>query len=180
MKSKQFESFDLTQPASQTNFARLLGISQQAVSAQVGKGVLPTGGTYLDWLREYYSHLSSQAAGRGGDSQMDVARATIEEKVTKTALARLQYHEELKRLIDIEEARQLLADWASFANRQFSQAYERLVLDIESQHDIAVSPELREKHAGTATQRIRSYVEKLSRDRTTSSPDIPSAQALPD
>lgn len=171
---------NLDEVASQTGFADILGISQQAVSKQVKKGTLSQGGTYGDWLHEYYDHLADQAAGRGGEGQMDVARATIEEKQTKTALNRLQYHEKLGRLVDIEEARSLLSDWASFTNRQLRQAFERFSLEVESQLDVEVPPELREKYAGAAIERIRGYVQKLGGHGDDGSGDVPGPEELPD
>lgn len=171
---------DLSQVATQTGFADLLGVSQQAISKQCKKGTLAKGGTYGDWLRQYYDHLADQAAGRGGDEQANVAQATVEEKQVKTALNRLEYHKELGRLVDIEEAKEFLGGWAAFANRQFMQAFERMVLAIESQHDIEISPELREKYAGSATERIRGYVSKLSPGAGDDSSDVPATEGAAD
>ncbi|MCV6590779.1 MAG: hypothetical protein OIF57_17410 [Marinobacterium sp.] len=169
-----FES--LNAKASQTGFAKLVGISQPAVNGRVQSGQLHKGGTYREWLLAYVDDLREKAAGRGGEEQASVAQATVEEKQVKTALNRLEYHKELGRLVDIEEAKEFLGGWAAFANRQFMQAFERMVLAIESEHGIEISPELREKYAGTATERIRGYVDKLSPGSGDGRGDVPAAE----
>lgn len=171
---------DLDEVASQTGFANLLGISQQAVSSQKQKGTLSENGTYGQWLQEYYQHLCDQAAGRGGENQVDVARATVEEKTVKTALGRIAYHEKLGTIIDREEAQALLADWAGFANKQFLQAFERLILDIQGQFDMTVPPELRQKHAGSAIERVRGYALKLGGDSGSGSGNASAAKDASD
>lgn len=153
---------DLNDPANQTKFSALVGISQQAVSKQVEKGALPKDGTYSEWLLMYVEHLREQAAGRGGDTQADLTRARTEEAEVKAALGRLQVQEKLGRLVDIEEARELLTNWASFANREFRSAIDRLCLDIESVHGIAISSEVKDKNVSAAIGRVKNYSEKLT------------------
>ncbi|MBB1489085.1 hypothetical protein [Oceanospirillum sediminis] len=174
------KNYDLTAQASQTGFARLLGCSQQSISRYVQSGVLTSGGSYHSWLKELHGHLSEVAAGRGADHQNNMAQATIEEKTAKTALYRLQYHEKLGSLVNLEEAQSLLTDWASYANRKFTQSVEEMVTEIEQQHGIKISPELREKHAGTATERIRNFVGKLIASAEDGSGAVPTGEALPD
>ena len=163
--------------ASQTIFARLVGVSQQTISKQIEKGILSKEGTYRDWLLSYTDHLREQAAGRGGDNQLDIARATIEEKAVKTALGRITYHEKLGTLVDKEETQTFLSDWAGYSNKQFLQAFERLILDIQSQFDVTVPPELREKHAGSAIERVRGYALKLGEDSHSGSADVPTPES---
>lgn len=48
---------DLDKPCTQEEFGELVGISQQAVSNLVGRGVLKPGQTAQHWLDRYLSHL---------------------------------------------------------------------------------------------------------------------------
>jgi len=153
---------DLEEAANQTRFSKLVGSSQQAISKMVEKGVLRRGATSGEWLLQYCERLRDIAGGRGGDSQADLTKAKTEEAEVKAALGRLQYHEKLGNIIDKEEAQAFLSDWAGYANREYRQGIERLLLDIENQFDITVPLELREKHVGATIERVRGYALKLS------------------
>lgn len=48
---------DLDKPCTQQEFGELVGISQQAVSNLVSRGVLVPGQTAQHWLDRYLSHL---------------------------------------------------------------------------------------------------------------------------
>ena len=48
---------DLDAPCTQTEFGKLVGISQQAVSNLVSRGVLKPGQTAQHWIDRYLSHL---------------------------------------------------------------------------------------------------------------------------
>lgn len=155
------ESVDLNAKASQTAFARLVGISQQAVSKQIEKGNLTEDGSFGEWLLQYCDQLREQASGRGGEGQVDVARATYDEKVVKTALGRLDYQEKLGNTIHKEEAYQLLASWVAVAVRHFREAFDRLGRDVSDQLDVSLPDELVEKYAGAAIERVKGHVLEL-------------------
>lgn len=50
---------DLDVPCTQAEFGKMVGISQQAVSNLVVRGVLKPGQTAQHWLDRYLSHLRS-------------------------------------------------------------------------------------------------------------------------
>jgi hypothetical protein len=50
----------------QGQFGKKVGISQQAVSQLVQKGVIHPEGTFLAWLRDYTRHLEDEARQRRG------------------------------------------------------------------------------------------------------------------
>ncbi|WP_089401417.1 terminase small subunit [Noviherbaspirillum humi] len=54
-------------------FGNLVGISQQAVSDMLSRGVIQPGGTAGDWLAQYCHHLREQAAGRAAAGDLDLA-----------------------------------------------------------------------------------------------------------
>lgn len=74
---------DLMQPFTQSRFGELVGISQQAVSALVQRGVLGADQNGLGWLHAYCAHLREQAAGRAATGDLDLA-------AERAALAKVQ------------------------------------------------------------------------------------------
>lgn len=54
----------LDKKATQAGFARLVGVSKQAISARVSDGQMIDGGTYAEWLTSYLEGLRQEAAGR--------------------------------------------------------------------------------------------------------------------
>lgn len=56
----------------QGQFGELVGISQQAVSTLVQRGILPDGASADEWLLAYCDNLREVAAGRGGDAQSEL------------------------------------------------------------------------------------------------------------
>ena len=75
----------LNEPCRQADFGALVGISQQAVSDLVSRGVLEDGAPLREWLLAYCHRLREQAAGRMGSESggLDLAQE-------RAALAREQ------------------------------------------------------------------------------------------
>jgi terminase small subunit / prophage DNA-packing protein len=64
---------DLHSQSTQSQFGELVGISQQAVSNLVNRGVIEHGETLGVWLLSYCSHLRETAAGREAAGDVDLA-----------------------------------------------------------------------------------------------------------
>ena len=64
----------LCRPGTQTEFGELVGISQQAVSTLLARGIIYPGANLFDWLQAYCSHLREQAAGRAAAGDLDLAQ----------------------------------------------------------------------------------------------------------
>lgn len=74
--------------------AALIGISQQAVSDLLRRGVIAEGDTLGRWLKDYCSHIREVAAGR--DSQLSVERTRLAAEqadriAMQNAIARKEY-----------------------------------------------------------------------------------------
>ena len=87
---------DLDSRMTQTSFGLLVGISQQAVSDLISRGVLRDGDTPRTWLVAYCEHLRQVAAGRDPDGELSterarVARATAEKLERQNAVARGEF-----------------------------------------------------------------------------------------
>jgi len=67
----------LSEPLTQEQFGDLVGVSQQAISELLGRGILKAGQPAATWLRAYTKHLREQAAGRGADGELARERARL-------------------------------------------------------------------------------------------------------
>lgn len=148
---------DLSQTASQTVFARLVGVSPQAVSKKVAEGVLLEGGTLQDWLLAYCGALREVAAGRGGDEQHTLTGEKARQTRIDADLKELQYYERIGRLVSTDAIEPVLDGWASTARAEFTNAVDQIVAGIESRHGITVDRELVDKPAAAACKAIASY-----------------------
>ena len=90
---------DLEAPATQSDVAMVVGVSQQAISAMVTDGKLPSAGTLRELLLAYCQRLRAQAAGRMGENttldlvqeRAALAREQREGQAIKNAVARREY-----------------------------------------------------------------------------------------
>lgn len=73
----------LGEHVSQEQFAGLIGVSRERVTAMVGEGILARDGTAAQWLLAYCARLRATASGRVGDGDLDLAQE-------RAALAREQ------------------------------------------------------------------------------------------
>lgn len=89
----------LSGPLTQEAFGKLVGVSQQAVSDLVARGILEPGASGHDWLLAYCERLREVAAGRQSpDGGLDLvreraalARAQRESVEIKNAVLRQEY-----------------------------------------------------------------------------------------
>lgn len=97
----------------QAQFATLVGISQQAVSDLVARGVLSRGDTARAWLQAYCANLREQAAGRASTGDLDLVqeRARLaREQADKVALENKQSRRELASVTLMERTLGMLAN----------------------------------------------------------------------
>lgn len=88
----------LARTGTQTEFGQLVGISQQAVSDLISRGVLAQGALLSDWLHAYCLHLREQAAGRASSGDLDLIqeRARLaKEQADKAAMLNARLRREL-------------------------------------------------------------------------------------
>jgi phage terminase Nu1 subunit (DNA packaging protein) len=93
--------------------------------------------------------------------QSALVEAKTSQALSDAALKRLQVNEKLGELIHKEEAFVLLSDWARYANQQFKESFDRMILDLQSTHNIEVSKDDRAKYLTTTSERVRGYALKL-------------------
>lgn len=98
--------FDLMQQVSQSTFGDLVGISQQAVSDLLSRGIIAQGDSSGVWLLAYCANLREVAAGRQAGEGFDLPteRARLaREQADKIAMQNAQTRRELAPAYLIEE-----------------------------------------------------------------------------
>lgn len=65
--------FDVSKPCKQSDFAALIGVTQQTVSDMQKRNVIAAGDTLGVWLIKYCGHIREFAAGRATNGELDLA-----------------------------------------------------------------------------------------------------------
>lgn len=149
---------DLDSKVNQVEFAEVVGISKQAVSAHVQAGVLHEGGSLRVWLRAYCDRLRVEAAGRAPSDareRRDMAAARKDE--VQAQLAERELYRQDGLIVDIESVRHAMTEWAAVARNEFLAAVENAVTAIESQHGITVERAIYQTDIDAALRAIGSY-----------------------
>src|SRR5438445_5249513 len=97
---------NLADRMTQAAFGALVGISQQAVSDLMSRGVVQPGDSGASWLLAYCDHLREQAAGRYTGGELDLAeeRARLaKEQADRLAMQNAVTREELAPVYVIEQ-----------------------------------------------------------------------------
>lgn len=82
----------------QSEFGRVIGVSQQTVSDLIARGVLSAGGSVGDWVLSYCSHLREVAARRATAQGLDLTTERVRlvrEQATRVRLANQAKRREL-------------------------------------------------------------------------------------
>jgi len=88
----------LARQGTQAEFGSLVGISQQAVSDLMSRGILTPGANLIDWQQAYCANLREQAAGRSSSGDLDLVqeRARLaKEQADKVAMLNARLRREL-------------------------------------------------------------------------------------
>lgn len=145
--------------ASQTTFAFMVGVSQQAISKLKEKNVLADGGTYDNWLNSYVERLRSEAAGREQDTRLSASR--IRETEASANLKELDYLDRLKTVIWRPDIEPLLTELCSAIQFNVMAAQERIIESIESKYSIKLEDEDIGKHLRSALESVASGAGEL-------------------
>lgn len=138
-------------PVTQEAFGALVGITQQAVSDLMARGVIAAGQPASAWLTAYCAHLREVAAGRDPDGQLAGERTRLaREQADRIALANARYRGENAPIALLEE---ILANVA----RQ-----------VATQLD-AVMPQIRRRFPYLTGEPVRYIEEQLHAARTAAS-----------
>ncbi|WP_346839815.1 hypothetical protein [Microbulbifer sp. SAOS-129_SWC] len=152
------EVVDLTDTATQSGFARLVGASQPAIAKHVQAGVLEQGASYGAWLQAYCERLRTEAAGRlatEARNRRDMAQALESEANAQLKMRELYRQDRL--ILDIDSVRKVLAEWSTIGKSEFTGAVDNIITAIESRHAITVDREPLQPDIEAALRAIGSY-----------------------
>jgi len=130
---------DPNDQANQTAFARMLGMSQQAVSKLKANGIIRDGGTFSEWLTAYVERLRSEAAGREQDERLSAAR--IRQTEMDANLKELEYLRECEKIIYREDLQPALDALVSAIQFNVLAAQDRIIEGIESKYSVQLDDE---------------------------------------
>ncbi|WP_225548144.1 terminase small subunit [Chromobacterium violaceum] len=117
----------LDRTGTQSEFGQLVGISQQAVSELMARGILVPGDQLRGWLQAYCSNLREQAAGRATEGGVSL--------VTERARLAKEQADRVARL-NARESRELAPVWAlevtlAGISRQIASVLEAIPVKIK-------------------------------------------------
>lgn len=135
-------AIDLDKKATQAAFAKLAGISQQAVSKLIDKGILVKGQTLREWLLFYCDRLREEAAGRAGADQVSLTQARTREAIASAILKEQQVHEKAGTLIPAEEIEPELSAMVTAMRTELLTLPDKITMAIKTMYDIDVDPAL--------------------------------------
>jgi phage terminase Nu1 subunit (DNA packaging protein) len=125
---------DLSSQASQSEFGELIGVSQQAVSDLVSRGVLAVGSSAQAWLWAYCAHMREVAAGRAtnGDLNLATERARLaREQADKVAMQNAVMRREYAPV-------SLLAHSVARTGRQIAVILEAIPVQLKRRSSISI------------------------------------------
>jgi len=126
----------LSDVATQSGFARLVGVSRQAVNKLYEQKVFPEGGDYHTWLTIYVDRLREKAAGRGGDSQATLTQMRILEAQENVAEKRQRRLAAAGELLDREMVNAWLGEAAGTIQGFVLDAGETIIESVTEKYSI--------------------------------------------
>ncbi|ODC01189.1 hypothetical protein A3197_01515 [Candidatus Thiodiazotropha endoloripes] len=158
--SDQFDQLDRT--ATQSGFGVLVGISQQAVSKLVTKGLIPKTGSYREWLLAYTKALRATASGREEEARLTSAR--IREADASAALKELNFHKQAESLVEVAAIEPLLISWAARSRSAVQAAEAKIIEGLESKHGLNIDGDLISGPLRSALKTIADYPTGIESD----------------
>jgi hypothetical protein len=124
----------LDDTAKQTEFAALVGTTQQAIAKHVKQGSLSSGGTYRDWILSYCEKLRKSASGRRNQQdQLSLDQVRIRDLSASAQIKELTLFKEHKLVLDREQVREAMDAWIIQSKSEYESSIEKILAMIESQ-----------------------------------------------
>jgi hypothetical protein len=152
----------LDSSATQSGFGVLVGISQQAVSKLVTKGVIPKTGSYREWLLAYTGALRTTASGREEEARLTSAR--IREADASAALKELNFHKQAETLVEVAAIEPLLISWAARSRSAVQAAEAKIIEGLESKHGLNIDGDIISGPLRSALKTIADYPAGIESD----------------
>lgn len=130
---------NLAGKASQTRFAEVVGVTQQAIALKVKEGVLPKDGTYGEWLALYADRLRKEAAGRSGEAQDRLTEARIEESRENSAEKKQRRLAAARQLLQRADVEHILLELPAMVRQQVMTTADAIQEKLESRYSIEMT-----------------------------------------
>ena len=166
----------LDQQATQTGVGDLVGASQQAISKHVYAGTLEMGQTYRDWLRQYCEKLRDEAAGRGGEDNINLTRARTLDASASAELKMLQIKEKAGDLVPVSEIEPLITGMIIAARTELLSFPDKLTNELKALYGVDIDATLIEELIHDVLAHLAGHVPGISiQDDGTSGQGVGSA-----
>jgi hypothetical protein len=161
---------NLKTKVSQTEFGRLVGVSQQAIGKQVSNGVLNRKHNLGQWLVDYCEHLRTEAAGRGGNLQEQLSQARLEESQEKTMSLRQKRLVDAGDLLILSDLEEVVLELPGLFQTSIISAASNIIDAIESKHGIELDELIVKQPLSDALRFVADHVEEFGKTLHTDSP----------
>lgn len=152
----------LNQTATQSAFAGLVGVSQQAISKQLEKGVLKPGASLRVWLLDYCERLREEAGGRGGVDQQSLTQARTMEARASAELKLMMIQEKAGTLVPVDEVEPLLAAMVTAARTELLALPDKLAAELKALTGAEVDAALIEERIHDALNHLATSLQDLA------------------
>jgi len=148
---------------SQTEFGRLVGVSQQAIAKQISNGVLNRKHDLGQWLIDYCEHLRKEAAGRGGNLQEQLSQARLEESQEKTMSLRQKRLVDAGDLLILSDLEEAVLEIPGLFQTSIISAGSNIIDAIESKHGIELDESIVKEPLSAALKFVANHVEEFGK-----------------
>lgn len=155
------KTLTLGDPASQTAFAELVGVTQQAIAMKVKEGLLPRGGSYAEWLAIYCDRLRMEAAGRAGEAQQRLTEARIDEARENTAEKRQRRLKDAGNLLQRSDVEVILLELPVMTRQEVTITGEQIEEALQAKYSIELTDDDIKEPLRSALGRIADRAGKL-------------------
>lgn len=152
---------DLGTKASQSRFAELVGVSQQAIALKVKDQTLPRDGTYAEWLVIYCDRLRREAAGRSGEAAEQLTQARIEESRENTAEKKQRRLAGAKQLLIRQDVEHLILQLPTMTRQQVMTTAEEIQEALEAKYSIELTDDDIKQPLRSALGRVGDHAGEL-------------------
>ena len=125
----------LDKQATQTGFAKLTGVTKQAISQRCSAGQFPAGGTYASWLQIYIESLRSEAAGR---SEKELGAIRGRKELAQARREEFELAKEMRMVVLIDDVAPGVTGILKEIQSRVIQAGKRSMQNIQVEHQIKI------------------------------------------
>lgn len=154
-------TINLDDKANQTGFAKLVGVSQQAINKHASKLGLVEGQTYAQWILAYTDNLRTQAAGRSHESDANFIALKKQKAELENIDLSITVGEKLEIFVPTDLAIGTIYDLLSLFQQELINVGDNVREKLESKHSIEVDDECISDPIRAAAERVAENARQL-------------------